>query len=310
MEYWIVEPSETRRAWQRRKLAQHGDRVRWTGDLASLTRSTSDAAGAPPAGRCRGVIFSNELLDAMPVHVIGWDAKARIWFEWGVACEAGRFVWTRMHAPAACVSERQSSAPSSVSQLQIPIQSELLEVLPDGFTTELSPTAERWWREAATALECGKLITVDYGLTAEELSLPQEKGRNRARYHRHRLVRDVLANPGQQDITAQVNFSAIRAVGESAGLKTEAFLTQSQFLTSIAARTWNDDASLGKWTSERTRQFQTLTHPEHLGTVLPSAGTRAFLTCSLQGVKAKETKPAARNSEPKGSRWPPFRRAV
>ena len=70
---------------------------------------------------------------------------------------------------------------------------------------------------------------------------------------------------GEQDITAHVNFTAIRAAGESAGLKTEAFLTQAQFLTGIAARTWEDEGAFGKWTAERTRQFQTLTHPEHLG---------------------------------------------
>jgi SAM-dependent MidA family methyltransferase len=147
----------------------------------------------------------------------------------------------------------------------MPIQSELLEVLPDGFTTELSPAADQWWRKAAMALECGKLITIDYGLTAEEFLMPERKEGTLRGYHRHRLARDVLANPGQQDITAQVNFSAIRVVGESAGLRTDAFLTQAQFLTSIAARTWKDEGSFRKWTSERTRQFQTLTHPEHLG---------------------------------------------
>ena len=84
-------------------------------------------------------------------------------------------------------------------------------------------------------------------------------------YHRHRASNDVLACPGDQDITAHVNFTAIRAAGESAGLRTDAFQTQAQFLTSIAARTWADEAPFGKWTSERTRQFQTLVHPAHLG---------------------------------------------
>ena len=75
----------------------------------------------------------------------------------------------------------------------------------------------------------------------------------------------MLAIPGEQDITAHVNFTAIHAAGESAGLRTDAFLTQAQFLTGIAARIWKDEGSFGKWTPERTRQFQTLTHPEHLG---------------------------------------------
>ena len=75
----------------------------------------------------------------------------------------------------------------------------------------------------------------------------------------------MLAHPGEEDITAHVNFAAIQAAGESAGLETQAFVTQSQFLTRVAAHIWNGQGSFGEWTAERTRQFQTLTHPEHLG---------------------------------------------
>ncbi len=49
----------------------------------------------PPTG-VNGVIFANELLDAMPVHRLGWDAKDRKWFEWGVNCEGEEFAWTQM----------------------------------------------------------------------------------------------------------------------------------------------------------------------------------------------------------------------
>ena len=265
LEYWIVEPSAVRQKWQQRKLAELGNKVRWVGELASLTKRTFPDARVPHPVGLREIVFSNELLDAMPVHLLRWDANARVWFEWGVTCREGRFVWTRLKEGATRGSDLQSSSALSISHLQMPVQSELLEVLPDGFTAELSPAADQWWREAAMALECGKLITIDYGLTAEEFLMPERKEGTLRGYHRHRLARDVLANPGQQDITAQVNFTAIRAVGESSGLRTDAFLTQTQFLTSIAARTWKDEGSFGKWTSERTRQFQTLTHPEHLG---------------------------------------------
>ena len=138
-------------------------------------------------------------------------------------------------------------------------------MLPDGFTTEVCPAAEEWWRTAAIALGCGKLVTVDYGLSADEFFMPErEEGTTRG-YHHHRPSSNALANPGEQDITAHVNFTAIRTAGESAGLKTNSFLTQAKFLTSIAAQTWKDEGSFGEWTAERTRQFQTLTHPEHLG---------------------------------------------
>jgi SAM-dependent MidA family methyltransferase len=265
VEYWIIEPSEARQAWQKRRLAEFGNKVRWVRELASLTERAFPAAGVSPPVGLRGIVFANELLDAMPVHRLGWDAKARAWFEWGVTCQAGRLVWTRINDGGTGGGGQQSGAPIGISHLQIPMQSGLLQVLPDGFTTELSPAANQWWRTAARALEYGKLITIDYGLTAEEFLRPERKGGTLRGYCHHRLARDVLANPGQQDITAQVNFSGIRAAGESAGLRTNAFLTQAQFLTRIAARTWNDGGSFGKWTPARTRQFQTLTHPEHLG---------------------------------------------
>jgi SAM-dependent MidA family methyltransferase len=265
VEYWIVEPSKTRQKWQQRKLANLGNKVHWVRELASLTERTFPDARVLPGGGLRGIVFSNELLDAMPVHRLGWDARARVWFEWGVTFQAGRFVWSRIKDGGAGGGEQQSSAPFSLSHLQIPIHSRLLEVLPDGFTTELSQAAERWWREAVRVLACGKLMAIDYGLTAEEFLMPERKEGTLRGYQRHRLARDVLANPGQQDITAQVNFTVIRAAGESAGLRTSGLLTQAQFLTSIAARTWKDEDSFGEWTPERIRQFQTLTHPEHLG---------------------------------------------
>jgi SAM-dependent MidA family methyltransferase len=65
-------------------------------------------------------------------------------------------------------------------------------------------------------------------------------------------------------LTAHVNFSAIQKAGEEVGLKTELFSTQAKFLTQILEKTLADKP-FGEWTPARTRQFQTLTHPEHLG---------------------------------------------
>jgi SAM-dependent MidA family methyltransferase len=95
--------------------------------------------------------------------------------------------------------------------------------------------------------------------------MPERKAGTVRGYHHHQPSNNVLAHPGDQDITAHVNFTAIQAAGESAGLSTDAFLSQAQFLTGIAARIWKNEHSFGEWTPERTRQFQTLTHPEHLG---------------------------------------------
>ena len=246
IEYLILEPSSHRRAWQQETLKDFSN-VRWHDSQLSTLNS-----------QLTGVIFSNELLDAMPVHRHGWDAQSKKWFEWGVAVEGEKFVWAKMQQSA--VSSQQSSSPSSIFHLP----SSLLDVLPDGYTIETSPAAENWWREAAGILAHGKLLAIDYGHTADELFSPaRTRGTLRA-YHRHRVSDDLLANVGEQDLTAHVNFSALQSVGEAAGLATESFLTQSQFLTQILGAAMQDK-SFGEWDSLRTRQFQTLTHPEHLG---------------------------------------------
>jgi SAM-dependent MidA family methyltransferase len=247
LEYWIVEPSARRCEWQRKSLADFGETVRWTEEIAALEETLQSS----PA-----VIFSNELLDAMPLHRLVWDAKARKWFEWGVAVESGRFVWSRTAEPGNHISH--------FTFHDIDLE-KISGVLPDGFTVEISPAAERWWRAAAGVLKKGKLLTIDYGLTTEEFFTPERKDGTLRAYRAHHSGNDVLANPGEQDMTAHVNFSAIQSVGEATGLKTDSFMSQAKFLTGIAEQTWKRPENFGEWTAARTRQFQTLTHPEHLG---------------------------------------------
>lgn len=120
-----------------------------------------------------------------------------------------------------------------------------------------------WWRQAAGALRCGKLLTLDYGLSALDFFTPGRAHGTLRTYAQHRSSSDLLAAPGQQDLTAHVNFTALQSAGESAGLRTEALTTQSRFLTAIATRAWN--ATAPPTDPAVLRQFQTLTHPDHLG---------------------------------------------
>jgi SAM-dependent MidA family methyltransferase len=254
LEYWLIEPSARRREWQQEMLRDFAPRVRWSDNLQSLLPESSGHASRvtrhPPL---RGVIFSNELLDAMPVHRFGWDAAKKTWFEWGVASDGDKFTWAKIPNPESRISNPDFGLPSS-----------LLAVLPDGYTIESCPAAESWWREAAGLLAEGKLMTIDYGLTRDELLSPgRPQGTLRA-YHRHHVSHDPLASVGEQDLTAHVNISAIQRAGEAAGLKTEIFQTQSQFLTQVLAKAAKNN-SFGQLTAAQARQFQSLTHPEHLG---------------------------------------------
>ncbi|MDB6020501.1 MAG: hypothetical protein JWQ04_358 [Pedosphaera sp.] len=248
MEYWMIEPSVSRRKMQEEMLREFAGKVRWFESWEQV-----------PVSGVNGLIFSNELLDAMPAHRLGWDAVKKAWFEWGVTCNGNDFAWIRM--PKMADLEFPHSA---LRNPQSAIQ-ELLAVLPDGFTTEVCPAAADWWRRAAQALKAGKLMTIDYGLRAEQFFTPGRKEGTLRAYHRHHQSGDLLARPGEQDLTAQVNFSAIQAAGEAEGLKTEGLLSQRQFLTGIIEKNCCDKPTVKEWTPSRVRQFQTLTHPEHLG---------------------------------------------
>ena len=242
VEYCVIEPSARRRKTQQETLKNFTPKFRWFSDLNSSTFQ-------PLAG----IILSNELLDAFPVRRLGWNAPNQKWFEWGVAASGRKFVWTK-------IEKREGRLPSFLSHFT----ASLRNVLPDNFTVEIHPAAENWWRQAARSLNAGKLITADYGLTDDEIFLPSRKNGTLRAFFRHHFADDILANPGQQDLTAHVNFSRLQEIGEAAGLKTDFFSTQAKFLTRILEDTLKEK-KFAEWTSTRARQFQTLTHPEHLG---------------------------------------------
>ncbi len=239
IEYVILEPSAKRQQWQQEKLKAFTN-IRWVGQPSAISNQP-----------LVGIIFSNELLDAFSVYRFGWNAKEKKWFEHGVTLDGEKFIWTRLPPP---------TLPSSI--LNLP--SSLLEVLPDGYAIESSPAAESWWRDAAKNLSHGKLLAIDYGFTAEEQFSPARVNGTLRAYHRHRVTDDLLAHPGDHDLTAHVNFSAIQNCGEAAGLKTETYATQPQFLTRILGAAVKQKY-FTPLTPKQIRQFQTLTHPDHLG---------------------------------------------
>ena len=247
LQYWIVEPSVQRQGWQREKLDKFAGRVRWFDSFASIAQTG-----------VRGLIFSNELLDAFPVRRLGWDASMRCWFEWGVDWQEKEFVWKPIPIDPVQLNDELRAC-----GLHLP--PELQAALPAGFSLEICPAAGDWWRQAAGTLRAGKLLTFDYGLLAEQFLTPERTHGTLRAYHKHHASSDLLANPGDQDLTAHVNFSQLQRAGEAAGLRTEALCSQEKLLISIAQKTCPADSSFGELGSARRHQLQTLTHPAHLG---------------------------------------------
>jgi SAM-dependent MidA family methyltransferase len=243
--YWVIEPSQRQQTWQRAKLEQFAGRVHWTQSLQAL-----------PGSGVNGVIFSNELLDAFPAHRLVWEQASKRWVESGVTLSNGQFVWSPL-------PDVECDWNTELTQAGFELSPELKAVLPDGFIIEHCPEARTWWRQAAVALHRGWLLTIDYGLDAQQFLSPERSQGTLRAYRRHQPISNILANPGEQDLTAHVNFTQLQKAGEDEGLKTDGFLTQAQFLTDIARNMWSEGSSAPS--SIQARQFQTLTHPEHLG---------------------------------------------
>ncbi|MBT5708201.1 SAM-dependent methyltransferase [bacterium] len=244
VQYEIIEPSQTRMAAQMDLLADHLPRIRWR-------RSWNEYS----LRSVRGVIFSNELLDSFPVDRISWDAAQKTWFLWSVTFMNGELAWIR--TPISCSLRRQEFIDS--------LPEELLTHLPDGFTTELGTAACDWWRDAANRLDRGRLLAIDYGLRREDFFAPHRHEGTLRAYSQHRQNTDLLQNPGKQDLTSHVNFSAIESTGESVGLTSVGLESQESFLTKILQRLVKRTPDSSFLDPKRIRQLQSLIHPSHFG---------------------------------------------
>lgn len=248
LHYWIMEPSEARVEWQKETLSVFSGKVRWIPGFEAIDGDDTNFKEIK-GGFC-GVILSNELLDAFPVHIAGWDSRDREWFEYGVSICGDEFKWVR-----------------------IPISQELLPYIPeltaeqknaisDGLVIEISPAAINWWRNVASRLRDGRIITFDYGYLQSDIYPVDFKPTLRT-YKHHTVSQNVLQNVGEQDITTSVNFTKIIKAGTAVGLKTEVFCTQEKFLMDILTEaSWK---GIPEWLREDLGQFKTLVSPSDLG---------------------------------------------
>jgi SAM-dependent MidA family methyltransferase len=154
--------------------------------------------------RIRGVVFSNEFFDALPVHAaIMRDGAAR---ELRVTVERDAFTWVEAGPP-----------PEEVECYR----KKYLGTLSDGQIFEVNLEALTALDQVTARLKDGYVLTIDYGYTTAEL--PRFPRGTLMSYRRHQALDDVLRDPGEQDITAHVCFTALEQHGKQIGLETQAF---------------------------------------------------------------------------------------
>ncbi len=236
LEYAISEPLPRLQAAQRETLAGFQGKTRF------LTNASELFADPLP-----GVAFGNELLDALPFHVVEWHSSR--WHECRVAVQGGVFVWENKH---------EIFDPALVSALA-PLGTDFV----DGYRTEIRTNLQDFLIPLTRCLTSGLLVWPDYGFARPELYHPDRTQGTLRTFSKHHAAEDPLKDVGEIDITAHVDFTAVAEAAIALGLVPTCFNHQGTWLTETS-RDWllTQDGNLN---AGLLRQFQTLTHPAHLG---------------------------------------------
>jgi len=207
--YAILEPSADLRARQQERLRQQ---------LNPLLYDLVDWLDSPPQEAWNGVLFANEVIDALPTP--RFTLRDGEVFEEHVALDGeGRFVRTDRPADALLAAavrhvERQRSEGE----------------FPDGYRSELLPQLPYWIQAVIGGLRSGAMLFVDYGYPRGEYYSAQRSDGTLRAFYRHRMREDVYAWPGLQDLTASVDFTALAEAGTGAGFDFTGYCAQASFL--------------------------------------------------------------------------------
>ena len=235
VEYAIPEPLPNLRAAQQIALAGFPGKSRIVRDVSELW-----------ADPLPGVAFGNELLDALPFHVVEWGANG--WQECRVDIdENGEFGWKTVPADPILLTALSTVG----TDFGI------------GYRTEIRTNFREFLAPLTRALTSGLLLWPDYGFARPEYYHPERMAGTLRTFSRHRAAENPLATPGEIDITAHVDFTAVAEAAIGLGCRPVIFRNQGAWLTDIG-RDWLLSQE-GNPDPGALRQFQTLTHPAHLG---------------------------------------------
>ena len=170
-------------------------------------------------GSAPQIVFANEFFDALPVEVISSQGSLRVDALRGRLIE----VWTQSSPEELEFLDRYSVHPQAGERIEVPLQ------------------AQTYMSAGAASVQRGFVVVVDYGYTREEQLAGRHRGTLKA-IRQHSVSANPYEAPGEQDITADVNFTALAAVVAQQGMLAQKLITQSQFLLGIGESTQFADA--------------------------------------------------------------------
>jgi len=284
----LIEPDTATRELQQRTLAHLPRAPRWVAGLEDLAQ-----------GSVQGCVLSNELIDAFPVRAfVMEDGTPR---EVHVAWKGNQFVEERATptpGPSPALRERgengepgrvasavSRNAGEGVGVARLPAHiARLISALPNGARFEINEGAPDWIAQVAGVLKRAFVLTFDYGYAAAQLYASWRGQGTLTAFYRHAVSSDLFAHPGEQDLTAHVDFSALALAGAAHGLEPVGFTTQREFLTALGIHQAVSVAGLPlEETLARRRAVLSLLDPAGLGRVRVLVQARGVDGVALAG---------------------------
>jgi SAM-dependent MidA family methyltransferase len=209
-------PLATPAAAERRRNTAHGAS---RGSVSENSEQAPEGRKKLPPPETPTILFANEFFDALPVEILSPQGSLRI------GTHNNQFIetWTPALPEELEFLDRHSIHPEPDERVEAPL------------------IAQQYMERAAAALTRGFLIAIDYGYTRAEQLAGRHRGTLKA-IRQHSISANPYEAPGEQDITADVNFTALAAAAEKHGMQTQKLLTQSQFLMGIGESTQFSDA--------------------------------------------------------------------
>lgn len=182
--------------------------------LPGVVCQAIDVGRGSLADRFSGVVYANEFFDALPVHVVEQRPEGLV--ELLVDCDDRGFHWGPPRPAGAALEDYVRNYTPGLEPVQ---------------RLEVNLAALDHLENISRSLQCGYVLTIDYGYTAAEIAVGRRFANGSLMsYARHQAFEDVFSDPGGRDITAHVNFTALEQRGKQLGLTPLSLQTQAQFL--------------------------------------------------------------------------------
>jgi SAM-dependent MidA family methyltransferase len=279
LRYQIIEPFPILRERQRDALRDFNYKLTWRESLADLEPFC-------------GVHFSNELLDAMPVHLLSRAPEGRASARPGLAAASP----SDQDWEERCVVESGDgfgfvTVPITNTHLRLHLET-IPRYLNEPYETEVNLAALNWIAGLAQKLIRGYVVAVDYGYARDEYYAPERRSGTLQCFAQHHINPSPLTDVGEADITAHIDWTSVASSAEKHGLAVAGFTDQHHFVTGVATGLMPELFDVHSDPGSR-RALQTLLHPELLGTTFQFLALTKRVTpdSQLSGFKfARDTR--------------------